>query len=210
MRTFHLICLFFMAYGLVSGEVIEVRSLILPADNIKSLQINCGAGSLKIDGSETASEIKAEAQILIKNATSEECARILQDNMDLSLSASDSLAVLNSFVERSPEFSDRNICITINLTITLPANIRLDIDDGAGAIVIDNMKNGIKLEDGSGSIDITNVSGPLKLEDHSGYIRLENVFGNVEVRDGSVLLNQRHGRLWAYPRNPGNIIRSVS
>ena len=91
---------------------------------------------------------------------------------------------------------------SIDLVVTVPNKLNLDINDGSGDIVINAMQSNIDVKDGSGSIDINsaknlniddgsgsiyvkNVVGDLALNDGSGSIDIDNVSGNVAIEDGS-------------------------
>ncbi len=74
--------------------------------------------------------------------------------------------------------------VRLDLTIEVPADVPLEIDDSSGAVELRNV-GPTELEDGSGEIVAEGVAGDLRVEDGSGSIRIEDVAGNVEIEDGS-------------------------
>lgn len=63
----------------------ETRELILPAENIDKLSVDCGAGFLKIRGDESVQAITVSAEIVMKKADDDEAEEYLKDNLELTL-----------------------------------------------------------------------------------------------------------------------------
>jgi hypothetical protein len=70
----------------------------------------------------------------------------------------------------------------LDLTVDVPDNIPVDIEDGSGEVEV---MGRLRIVDGSGSLRIENIGGPLKVTDGSGELRIERVRGDVTIRDGS-------------------------
>jgi hypothetical protein len=96
----------------------------------------------------------------------------------------------------------------LDLTVTVPANIpieiedssgdlrvmgtaALDVDDNSGGVEIRDVTGGLRVKDGSGELEIVNVRGDVSIEDGSGEIDVRDVTGSVTVRDGSGSINAR-------------------
>jgi len=163
----------------------EVKELSLPAEGIKNLEIRCGAGSLEVVGREDLQEIQVTAEIVVKGEREEKAKKFIRERMKLSLDKIGEKAVLVSKFKQSHPvlFSFREKLI--NLTVNVPKNMPLTIDDGSGWIRIENIAGNVDIDDGSGSMRIVNVTGELHLEDGSGDIRAEKIKGNMEIDDGS-------------------------
>jgi len=163
----------------------EAKELSLPAEGIKKLEIRCGAGFLEVVGREDLEEIQVTAEIVVKGASEEKAKKFIRKRAKLSLEKIGEKAVLVSLF-RQPQpifFSFREKLI--NLTVNVPENITLRIDDGSGLIRIENIAGNVDLDDGSGSIKIVNIAGELDIEDGSGDIRVDKIEGNMEIDDGS-------------------------
>jgi hypothetical protein len=96
----------------------------------------------------------------------------------------------------------------LDLTVTVPANIpieiedssgdlrvmgtaALDVDDNSGGVEIRDVTGALRVRDGSGELEIVNVQGDVSIEDGSGEIDVRDVTGSVTVRDGSGSINAR-------------------
>lgn len=148
------------------------ETLELDATALSQLNIDAGAGYLNIIGSDT-NTIMVEAKI----RTDEE------RRYTLTLKKSGNQAML--VAEQKSYGSWSGSSPYIDLTVTVPKTLALDIDDGSGDISISRINNSITLDDGSGSIEISKINGEIHLQDGSGWITLENINGNINVEDGS-------------------------
>jgi DUF4097 and DUF4098 domain-containing protein YvlB len=68
----------------------------------------------------------------------------------------------------------------IDLELNVPENMKLDVVDSSGSIVMENVGE-LSLTDSSGSIKLEGVNGPLRLKDSSGSIRMNDVDGDVTI-----------------------------
>jgi len=156
----------------------EVKNLNLSAEGIKKLEIDCGAGFLKINGIESLREIEVTAEIEGKDK------EFIRKYVDLSLEKRGSKAVLISkYKQHFSLFSFKQRLI--NLTVRIPKNMDLDIDDGSGSINIENIKGMVDIDDGSGDLYIKNIEGILDIDDGSGEIKAKDISGDLSIDDGS-------------------------
>ena len=162
----------------------EVKELSLSTQGIEKLKIDCGAGSLKVYGQEGLKEIRVEAEIVLDGKSERSAEEFLRKYLDLSLKKRGSRAVLTSgFESYRSIFSFGNK--VINLTVSMPKDMNLDVDDGSGSMRIENIAGDVKVDDGSGSMEIMNIKGNLDVDDGSGDIEVEGIYGDVSVDDGS-------------------------
>ena len=162
----------------------DVRNLSLSAKGISKFEIDCGSGFLKVRGREGLTEIKVEAEIVLEGKSEKSAKEFLQKYLKLSLEKRGARAVLTSgFESYRSLFSFSNKLI--NLTVSIPADMDLDVDDGSGSIKIEDIAGNVNVNDGSGSMEIMNIKGNLDVDDGSGEILLEKITGDVSVGDGS-------------------------
>lgn len=169
--------------------------LALTSSGITTLVIDNGAGDIVIKGDEQTSEINVDAFIRTDN----------KDKVEFSLERRGTKAYLigsyqsgiNMWNGRSP---------SVDLTISMPENISVVIDDGSGDILLNQIKSDVTIDDGSGSINVKNVKGDLAIEDGSGSIDINNIIGNIEVEDGSgnIEINEVTGKV-VVDDNSGNL-----
>jgi hypothetical protein len=96
----------------------------------------------------------------------------------------------------------------LDLTVTVPNNIpveiedssgelrvvgtaALELDDNSGDAEISDIGGALRVRDGSGGLDIYNVRGDVTIDDGSGEIDVRDVTGSVTVRDGSGSITAR-------------------
>ena len=174
----------------VSGYTRQVEkplTLNLEAAGIKTFEIECGSGYLKIQGVEGLTRIEVDATLVVKGIAEEDLEEFKSEYVDLSLEKRGNKAVLFSKIKSG--FSISNLIkhkeARINLDVRIPKNLELDIEDGSGSIEISAVNGGIELEDGSGSILLEDIGGSVSIEDGSGATVVENIGGNFEIHDGS-------------------------
>ena len=185
-------CVFHISPSVASVK--QTQQLTLPSNNREYLDVLSGAGSLKITGSSTATSISVNATIYTADIDDEYELTLEQNGTQAKLVAQNkSNTGITFYSGQSP---------SIDLVVTVPNKLNLDINDGSGDIVINAMQSNIDVKDGSGSIDINsaknlniddgsgsiyvkNVVGDLALNDGSGSIDIDNVSGNVAIEDGS-------------------------
>lgn len=172
-----------------SGEYNMERELTLDAQAIKLLEIDCGAGFLKVQGVDDAKAIEVQAEIYVSNIDRDKAEDFLEKTVRLYLERDGDQAILESDYEYKNSlwekiFDDRPN-VRIDLTVQVPRTIDLKIDDGSGYIVVEKIDGSVRLDDGSGETTLRGISGDVWLDDGSGEIHISDVGGDVEIDDGS-------------------------
>ena len=162
----------------------KVKSLSLAAEGISKVEIDCGAGFLKVTGDETLKSIEVRAEIIVTGKSEGKAQEYINKNVELYLEPKGSRAVLVSkFKEKFSLFNFGRR--EINLTVAVPKSIDLDIDDGSGQITVEDIRGKVKVDDGSGGLYLKNIEGDAVIDDGSGEIDASGITGNVDVDDGS-------------------------
>jgi len=143
----------------------------LDATSLNQLQASTGAGSLLIQGEAGRTSVEVVAEIYSYDGVEPE----------LSLEARGSKAELHASMPKS--YVNGNSPY-INLTVKVPTNFGLQLDDGSGDTVIEGLTGALQVTDGSGELRITGGSS-LQLDDDSGDLLIRNIAGAVKVEDGS-------------------------
>lgn len=159
----------------------QVKDLSLSADGIEKLKVDCGSGFLKVSGKDSLRTIEVRAEIAVKGKSDEEAEDYIRKNVVLTLEKKGNRAVLVSQFKDSI-FSGSRV---IDLTVEVPKNIQLDVDDGSGFVTIQNITGSIYVDDSSGDLNIEQIQGDVKVDDGSGTIDVSNIRGNVSIDDGS-------------------------
>ena len=191
------ILLFIASVSFLSGCIVIAKTshakyhsqqtLKITADKLNALDVEAGAGALIIEGDEAATEISVVADIYTKNGDI--------DNVELSLIKAGKSANLVAKIDSNGFWHGESP--RIDIKVIMPSHLMLNVDDGSGAININNIDAKVAVKDGSGELSIKNVKNDLKINDGSGGIYISGVIGNVKVIDGSgeISLNDLDGNL---------------
>ncbi|KTF13669.1 DUF4097 family beta strand repeat protein [Pseudoalteromonas sp. H105] len=159
-----------------SANIEQQQQRTLSATQLQQLDIEAEAGSLKVIGSNTATEITVDATIYTANVDDPYILTLEQDGDKAVLTAkSHKASGMIVYQGNSP---------SIDLVVTVPNSFNLDIDDSSGDINIKGVLGDMDIDDGSGSIDI-DQGHDLEIDDGSGDINLQNITGSIEISDGS-------------------------
>ncbi len=152
------------------------RNATVNASGAKRIEIEASAGFLRVKGV-SGSEVK------ITGVARASAQRLLSEIRLIAERRGEVVYIKADIEEHNNSWGD-NYYRGLDLTIDVPSNIEMEIEDGSGDIEISGTA-GLRLTDGSGSIELSNIGGPVKIEDGSGEIQMRNIRGNVEVNDGS-------------------------
>jgi len=160
------------AYAHESHTEIKKNLVLNNSASLSALNIEAGAGSLKVFGDATITDIQVEAMVSAES----------ENDYTLELTQRNGVAKLEAKTE-SRHYRTNNTYI--NLTVRVPSHLLVKIDDGSGDIVVKDIFNSVKINDGSGSINLSSVTGSVVINDGSGDITLNNVGDMIDINDGS-------------------------
>ena len=165
------------------AESVEyAQQLELDLGGVEVLQITCAAGYLEVFGMDGSDHIKVTAAINISGIPPNKLTEFRQRHIRLSLNKKPHKAILESvFLNQNQMPADAKI----DLTVRVPKNLRVQIDDGSGWLDVSDLDADLDIADGSGSINIRDIQGKVKIEDGSGRIYISDIKGHLEVKDGS-------------------------
>jgi hypothetical protein len=188
MKKIAFFCLIFL-FSLSAAFAAQSRETRnLPAAGIRSLHIECGAGSLKVQGKDDLEQIEVDAVLVVHGIAEGELPEFRKEHVTLTLEKSGDTATLTSSIES--DFSLATLFgaghnARIDLDVRLPRRLALAVADGSGDCEIRDCAGGLEFEDGSGDARLAHVRGAVNIEDGSGDLYLEDLGGNVEIEDGS-------------------------
>lgn len=172
-----------MAQGAESRE-----TLTLATAGLKALAIDCGAGSLKVQGQEGLERIEVGAILRLGGIGQAELKDFRKEHVVLKLERTGDKAVLTARIK--DHFSLEKLFAgglnaAIDLDVRLPRRLALDVEDGSGDAEIRSVDGGLELMDGSGDVRLEDIRGDVDIEDGSGDLRLGKLGGRVTIEDGS-------------------------
>ena len=160
-----------------NANIQQQQQRSISAAQLQRLDIESEAGSVRVIGSNTATEITVDATIYTVKS---------DDPYILTLEQKSGKAVLTAKNNQSSGMQIyQGNSPSIDLVVTVPSSFSLDIEDGSGDINVQSITGNLKISDGSGSITINNAAGNLKIEDGSGDINLVDITGSVDIDDNS-------------------------
>jgi DUF4097 and DUF4098 domain-containing protein YvlB len=161
------------------------KTLNLAAQSILRLDIRVGAGSLTVTGREGLAAIEVRAEVVAPDVRDKDMEEYIRDRVELTLEKRGDIAVLVGRIRDNHRLFDFGENARIDLTVTVPKTMALDIDDGSGDMVVEDLAAAVRIEDGSGSIRVARVAGNVRIDDASGEVVVERIEGNLEIDDGS-------------------------
>jgi hypothetical protein len=179
-----LVCMFLVvsAFG---SELLSTKQEHFSANGLSRVDFETGAGKLEIHGNSSAKTIEVTAHFMGNPVSKADIPKIL-DNLRLTMEIRGA-----SFFLKTESVENRNLGSWlgrnegyIDITVTLPSKLELNVDDGSGGILIAGMEGNIRVEDGSGEIEI-NGGNNVSINDGSGGISIQHVQGTVDIHDGS-------------------------
>ena len=158
------------------------REAVLDAGGARSVRVEAGAGALRVEGKTGQTRVEARGTA---------CASSEQLLGQIRLNATRRGDVIVVKVE-IPDGSSWgwNEQVRLDLTVTVPRIMPLDVDDGNGSAEIAHVGK-LTVLDGSGELSVTDVAGDLSIDDGSGSIEVAGVTGSVRLRDGSGSISVR-------------------
>jgi hypothetical protein len=178
MRTLLLTPLLVLAGGCIVIDELECRhresreaSAPAPA-NLAEVGIEALAGSLTVQGRPGSSEVRV---------TGTACARWRRDleGIQIATRTEGDRVVIEAVI---PEAAQRRGA-RLDLTVDVPAQARLTVDDGSGDAEINGVA-ALKITDGSGDLMVGGVPGEVVIHDASGDVVVEET-GPVTIDDDS-------------------------
>ena len=160
------------------------KTLTLPAEGLKALRVDCGAGRLDVSGAEGIDRIEVRAAIHAERTDASELEEFIKDHVKLSLEKRGDRAVLVSRSEDHRIFSFGGGA-WIDLTVLVPKSLGLEIDDSSGSMTVQDVGGDVTIDDGSGDIRVARLGGRLEIDDGSGDIDVREVAGDIAIDDGS-------------------------
>ena len=153
-----------------------VRSAVISVAGVQRIVIDSGAGSLRVEGREGSRDAN------VRGVACSSDSDYLPSMQVKTTRKGNDLHVETVMPEKYALFGFFEA--RIDLTVVLPANLPVVIDDGSGSVVIQNVA-AVSIDDGSGSIEIRNIRGNVAIQDGSGSIDVSDIGGEVRLSDGS-------------------------
>ena len=171
----------FVGMKVFADEVTAPRHVTLQAAGVHRVVIEAAAGYLHVQGSETAINVQVEGTAAAPNQEILEEIHITADQLG------DTITIKAEIPQHSGSWTSSP---RLDLSVTIPASVQLEIKDGSGEIKVAEVRS-VNIKDGSGSIEIKNVQGAVSINDGSGGLKAVDITGEVRIQDGSGSIDVR-------------------
>lgn len=166
------------------GTYRDSRNLSVSTADVDEFVVNVGAGSLEIRGIDDATEITVTGRIWLQDHPNdlEKVKAVVDRHVEIDLvTRGDSARLTTSTSDPGFGYSLPHV----DLVVTMPSRLALDIRDRSGFIVVENVNADLKLRDDSGSINVSDVDGEVEIDDKSGSITVTNISKSLNIEDSS-------------------------
>ena len=154
------------------------RSATVDTAGAKRIVIGTGAGDLKIRG------ISGQAKLSASGRACASSEKFLDEIQLESRREGNTVYLKTRMPDTDVALFAFNRYASLDLTISLPNNIDIQVEDSSGDTQIKDVQAAV-VADGSGDLDIGNVAGNLEVTDSSGDMQIHKVSGNLSVKDSS-------------------------
>ena len=161
----------------------ETRDLALDSRGVEQLHITSGHGFVVVVGEPGRQAISVEAEIEVSASSRKKSAKIKEEHLVLSLQKTGSNATLEGYFRDYITWrGDQGI---VRLTVYVPEQLDVAIEDGTGYIEVANLSGDLMIEDGDGAIDLKQIEGAVNIRDGGGYIDVDRIGSDVVIEDRS-------------------------
>lgn len=194
MRVSILILPLIAASALADCDETGRRETNIPAAGVTRLNIEAGAGELKVLGVPGSDSIRARGTACASS-------RRLLEQIKITSQRNGNTATLKAVMpDMDGWFPGKTARLDLEIEVPATISVRIDdssgdveagglaslsIEDGSGSLEIRNIRGSVEIEDGSGDLAVEEIGGDLTIDDGSGSIEVRKVVGNVKVEDGS-------------------------
>lgn len=150
------------------------RSANVNASGANLIRVAAGSGTLRVEGKPGLGEVRIRGVACASD-------RDLLEAIALEADRSGGEVRVETVL---PDRLGMNEYARLHLTIEVPEGLAADLRDGSGPIEVFNV-GPLEIGDGSGEVVVEDVAGPVRIDDGSGEIRLADIRGDVEIDDNS-------------------------
>lgn len=195
----------------------------LDASNLNVFKIDCGAGSLQVLPNIKTTEIEVDAEIITTSISAKENQKYIDKYLRLYLEEKLDTAHLRSYFNLMKKSKKGNTKLAsgnamgtpiskINLTVKVPPELFIYIDDNSGDLSVEKLKNDLNIRDGSGNMLVDGIEGDVYIDDGSGGLEVRNITGDLKVYDssGEVIIQTVAGGVFVKDKSGGILLKDIT
>jgi hypothetical protein len=165
------------AYAQFGGDYTAPRHAVVDASGARSIQVDAGAGSLRVEGKPGLRQVEV-------NGTARASSQRYLTEIRLIAERRGDVVFIKADMPEDSGRGDYNFSAGLDLVIQVPQGMNAEITDGSGDAKILGVGS-LDANDGSGDLSVDGAAGTVHITDGSGTLRIENVTGDLRVTDGS-------------------------
>ena len=151
------------------------RSATVPASRAQRIAVVARAGSLRIEGRNGARDVTVRGTARASSRSALEEVKLIAEERGGTI-------YIEADIPENHDWNDDDRQQSLDLTIEVPSDLPIDVQDGSGDLEIRNV-GALDLSDGSGEAIVEHVGGNLRAIDGSGSLRITDGSGLLEIRD---------------------------
>jgi len=153
-------------------------SFDIDAEDKDEIQVSNSFGNVRILES-LSDSISIAAKVTIKS-NNQEYAEELSKNI-VKIDESGRIVKVFRDLNSSKSIKDKAVEINVDYEILVPANVRVNVKNKLGDVIIRNIKQDLEINNEFGNIEVSDISGALKLKNYFGDIEAINILGSVDI-----------------------------
>lgn len=173
------ICLFSTSLQAWFCEYEKEIDQVLDLEGSEMLTVLAGAGDLEIEGDDDTSVATIRGKVCVSEED-----WLDESRVDVTGGSNAEIAVELPEISSSWSLIGGNTYAYIDLEITVPADLQLDIKDSSGDVAIEGVST-LSLKDSSGDVRLEDIEGSVTLNDSSGDLVMQDIEGDVTVDSDS-------------------------
>lgn len=151
----------------------------VPAQHVKTLSLRCGAGTLKIEGTDDGT-MSIQTWIYAWAESAAESERI---NREIEVNLLSQETENPKVVVSEPQLGHSSRRYEVNMTVRVPRNVSVSVTDGAGSIEVWGLHRGITIQNQAGPVSIHEIRGGIELTNQGGPTQITGASGRISITD---------------------------
>ncbi|MEO8911160.1 MAG: hypothetical protein ABI408_13185 [Gemmatimonadaceae bacterium] len=172
------------AHAQWSSAYTAPRNAIVDAAGAKSVEVETGAGSLRVEGKPGLRQVQV-------TGTARSSSQQFLNQIRLIAERRGDVVFIKADMPDDDWRSGNDFSAALDLVIQVPQGINAEISDGSGETEVLNVGS-LDATDGSGNFSVIGAAGTVRITDGSGNLKIENVGGDLSVSDGSGEIDVRN------------------
>ena len=154
----------------------------IEGSRLRTLSLRTGAGSIEIVGEESRRTIEIVGIVSTHAETFGEAKRIAGE-VRLNVQAEGTENPIVRVTE--PRLSSTDQYYSYDLTVKVPHNCQISLEDSSGPIEVGGLVSGLRIENESGPVSVETVTGGIVIQTAGNRTTVKDASGHLQIKDGA-------------------------